>query len=100
MNGLIELPLQDTIDVHTAARMARVCPSTVRRWCDEGKVAACKPAGRWRVYRSEYVVWLTSGSTRTDDAPIFKPPVRLAVPPQRRPVKRSASTVTLPLFPE
>lgn len=63
MRGLIELPLEDTVDVHTAARIARVSDSTMRRWCDEGRVPACKPVGRWRIYRSELVVWIKSSNT-------------------------------------
>lgn len=70
MKGLIELPLEDTVDVHTAARIAQVSSSTVRRWCDEGRVAACKPVGRWRIYRTEFLTWIKStnqlpGAART-----------------------------------
>jgi excisionase family DNA binding protein len=62
MKGLIELPLEDTIDTHTAARTAQVTASTVRRWCDEGRIAACKPVGRWRIYRSAFLAWIESSN--------------------------------------
>ena len=61
--GFIELPLEDTIDVHTAARMAAVSDNTVRRWCDEGRIACCKPAGRWRIFRSQFLAWIQSSIT-------------------------------------
>jgi hypothetical protein len=53
--------------------MARVSSNTVLRWCNEGRVAACKPAGRWHIYRREYVAWIRGS--------ISLPPT---MPPARR----------------
>lgn len=50
--------LEDTIDVFTAARMARVSPESMRRWCDEGRVSAYKLVGRWRIDREAFYSWL------------------------------------------
>ena len=55
---LVELPLKDTIDVFTAARMAAVSAETIRRWCDEGRVPCVKLVGRWRIFRSEFLAWI------------------------------------------
>lgn len=96
MAGLIELPLQDTIDTHTAARMARVSESTVRRWCDEGRIAAVRPAGRWRIYRSEYLAWI-----KPDYTPVVAAVKRSLTVAALPAGKRARPRVeTLPLFPE
>lgn len=42
-------PLADTVDTHTAARIAQVKEVTIRRWCVEDRVLAHRPGGRWRV---------------------------------------------------
>jgi predicted site-specific integrase-resolvase len=47
-----ELPLHDTVDAFTAARIASVSPATIRRWCEDGRVGAWKLVGRWRVDRA------------------------------------------------
>ena len=52
MDGLNSLPLDDAIEVFHAARIAKVSPSTMRRWCEEKRVKAWKPVGRWRVERT------------------------------------------------
>lgn len=54
------VPLEETIDVWTAARVARVSPETIRRWCDEGRLAAYKLVGRWRIERAEFYNFLSS----------------------------------------
>jgi excisionase family DNA binding protein len=46
------LPLEDTIDVFTAARIARVHENTIRRWCEEGRLSANRIGKKWRVYRA------------------------------------------------
>ncbi|HZL55701.1 MAG TPA: helix-turn-helix domain-containing protein [Bryobacteraceae bacterium] len=43
------LPLEETFDTFTAARVAKVTMKTIRDWCERGRVPACKPVGRWRV---------------------------------------------------
>lgn len=50
--------LEDTIDVFTAARLARVSPESMRRWCDEGRLPAYKLVGRWRIKREPFMTWL------------------------------------------
>jgi hypothetical protein len=50
--------LDETIDVFTAARMARVSPESMRRWCDQGIVVAYKLVGRWRIDREAFYTWL------------------------------------------
>ena len=52
------VPLEDTIDVFTAARTANVSQETMRRWCDEGHVAAYKLVGRWRIDLAEFNAFL------------------------------------------
>jgi len=52
--------LEDTLDVFTAARMARVSPESMRRWCDEGRIHAYKLVGRWRIYREPFETWLSA----------------------------------------
>jgi predicted site-specific integrase-resolvase len=64
MKSLITLPLEETVDVATAARMAMVSQTTVRRWCDEGRIACLKPFGRWRIYRIPFLASI-SAAVRT-----------------------------------
>jgi hypothetical protein len=45
----LQLPLEESFDVFTAARVAKVSQKTMRRWCEENRVVAFKPVGRWRV---------------------------------------------------
>jgi hypothetical protein len=45
------LPLEESFDVFTAARVAKVSQKTIRRWCEENRVIAFKPVGRWHVDR-------------------------------------------------
>jgi excisionase family DNA binding protein len=80
--GLIERPLEDTIDVHTAARIAAVSDGTVRRWCDEGRIACCKPAGRWRVFRTQFLAWIESSVSNPAQLPMI--PTRSAETTRRR----------------
>lgn len=56
----LELPLEDTLDVFTAARVALVSPNTLRRWCDEGRFPCWKLVGQWRVEREPFYEWLRS----------------------------------------
>jgi excisionase family DNA binding protein len=50
--------VEETIDSHTAARVARVSESTIRRWCDMGEIPAYKMVGRWRINRAKFIEWL------------------------------------------
>lgn len=52
------VPLEATIDVFTAARTAGVSEETMRRWCDEGRVAAYKLVGRWRIDQEQFTLFL------------------------------------------
>lgn len=54
------VPLEETIDVWTAARIARVSPESIRRWCDEGRIPAYKLVGRWRIERAEFYAFLSA----------------------------------------
>jgi excisionase family DNA binding protein len=59
----LKLPLvalEETLDVWTAARIARVSPETIRRWCDEGRITAYKLVGRWRIDREAFYAFLAS----------------------------------------
>lgn len=56
----LELPLADTMDVFTAARVAQVTPSTMRRWCELGFFPAYKLVGVWRVERESFYTWVRS----------------------------------------
>jgi hypothetical protein len=55
------LPLDESLDTFTAARIAKVSESTVRRWCDEARVQACKPVGRWRVDKRSLYALIQAG---------------------------------------
>lgn len=57
--------IEETIDPHTAARMADVSEETVRRWCDAGQVPAYKLVGRWRINRALFVEWLDTLKQRS-----------------------------------
>jgi excisionase family DNA binding protein len=48
----LELPLEDTVDVFTASRIAKVSVYTIRRWCESGRLSANRLGKKWRVYRS------------------------------------------------
>jgi hypothetical protein len=54
------VPLEETIDVWTAARIARVSPETIRRWCDAGLFPSWKLVGRWKVERAGFYNFLTT----------------------------------------
>lgn len=54
------VPLEETLDVWTAARIAKVSPESIRRWCDEGRITAYKLVGRWRIERSAFYSFLES----------------------------------------
>ena len=56
----LELPLEDTLDTFTAARIARCSPETIRRWCDQGRFPAYKLVGRYRIERAAFYSWLKS----------------------------------------
>ena len=58
------LPLDDTIDTFTAARIAKVTEPTIRRWCEAGRVRACKPVGRWCVDRKSLYALIQAGMNR------------------------------------
>ena len=60
----LTLPLfaVETLDVTTAARLARVSPETMRRWCECRIVPAFKLVGRWRLLRREFHAWLEQHS--------------------------------------
>jgi predicted site-specific integrase-resolvase len=57
---VLELPLEDTLDVFTAARIARVSAATMRRWCDAGLFPCYKLVGQWRVERAAFYDWIRS----------------------------------------
>ena len=54
------VPLEETLDVWTAARIAKVSPESIRRWCDEGRITAYKLVGRWRIEREAFYSFLAS----------------------------------------
>ncbi|MGE5487556.1 MAG: helix-turn-helix domain-containing protein [bacterium] len=56
----LELPLEDTLDVFTAARIARVSTWTIRRWCEQGLFPCYKLVGQWRVERAPFYAWIHS----------------------------------------
>jgi hypothetical protein len=60
------LPLDDTIDTFTAARIAKVTESTMRRWCEEARVHAWKPVGRWRVDRKSLYELIKAGQNTAE----------------------------------
>jgi excisionase family DNA binding protein len=70
---LVAMPLEDTVNIFTAARMARVSPETMRRWCDHGRIPCVKLVGRWRVYKSALIAWMESKQVK---------PLVLNFPPQ------------------
>lgn len=47
----LEFPLEDTISIFYAAKAAKVTESTMRRWCEMGKVRANQTGKKWAVYR-------------------------------------------------
>jgi len=55
------LPLDDTLDTFTAARIAKVTEKTMRQWCERGRVGAWKPVGRWRVERKSLYALIAAG---------------------------------------
>jgi predicted site-specific integrase-resolvase len=55
------LPLDESIDTFTAARIAKVSEITMRRWCNDGVVGACKPVGRWRVDKKSLYALIAAG---------------------------------------
>lgn len=55
------LPLAESLDTFTAARIAQVTESTVRRWCEEARIQACKPVGRWRVDKRSLYALIEAG---------------------------------------
>lgn len=52
------VPMAETIDVWTAARLAEVSQESIRRWCDEGRITAYKLVGRWRIDREAFYAFL------------------------------------------
>jgi hypothetical protein len=56
----LELPLEDTLDVFTAARIALVSANTIRRWCDQGRFPCYKLVGQWRIERYPFYAWIES----------------------------------------
>jgi predicted site-specific integrase-resolvase len=56
----LEMPLEDTLDVYTAAALAKVSPQTMRRWCDEGRFPVWKLVGQWRIDRIPFYEWMRS----------------------------------------
>jgi predicted site-specific integrase-resolvase len=57
---LLLLPLEDTLDVFSAARVAKVSPSTLRRWCELGFFPCYKLVGNWRIERESFYEWIRS----------------------------------------
>jgi excisionase family DNA binding protein len=57
-------PLEETIDVFTAARAARVSCETIRRWCEEHRFRSYKLVGRWRIDRSAFQSFLNSARSQ------------------------------------
>lgn len=55
------LPLDDSLDVFTAARIAKVSTATMRHWCEQGRVGAWKPGGRWRVDKASLYALIEQG---------------------------------------
>ena len=55
------LPLDESFDTFTAARIAKVTEPTMRRWCHTGIVGACKPVGRWRVDKKSLYALIAAG---------------------------------------
>ena len=64
------LPLDDSLDTFTAARVAKVSESTIRRWCEEARVTACKPVGRWRVDRRSLYALIEDGQNKPNPVPL------------------------------
>ena len=58
------VPLEETIDVFTAARAARVSCETIRRWCEERRIVSYKLVGRWRIDRPAFQSFLDSARTQ------------------------------------
>jgi excisionase family DNA binding protein len=54
------LPIEETIDVFTAARIVGVSMETIRRWSEERRFPAYKIVGRWRIDRRGFFAWLES----------------------------------------
>ena len=52
------VPLEDTLDVFSAARATGVSPETIRRWCDEGRITSYKLVGRWRIDKQAFLMFL------------------------------------------
>ncbi|MFB3828942.1 MAG: helix-turn-helix domain-containing protein [Bryobacteraceae bacterium] len=87
---MIELPLRDMIDVFTAARAVGVSPETIRRWCDQGRIPCVKLVGRWRIFRSEFVTWISTST--------ILPLVPLEDPSKKTSTKPTKPTKQLDLF--
>ena len=58
------LPLADTINVFTAARVAGVSVETIRRWCEERRIVSWKLVGRWRIDRQAFYSFLDDARSR------------------------------------
>lgn len=56
-------PLPEFLTTDEVADMLAVDPSTVRRWIEAGRLPACKPAGGWRILRSDVEAMLRASST-------------------------------------
>lgn len=41
------------LSVKEVAELFRVCPKTVRRWIEDGKISASRPGRDWRIARSD-----------------------------------------------
>lgn len=63
------LPLEETFDTFTAARVAKVDPKTIRRWCEESRVHAFKPVGRWYISKQSLYDLIAASSNRRPQAP-------------------------------
>lgn len=58
------LPLDESLDTFTAARIAKVSEKTMRRWCEDDRVLAFKPVGRWRVDKKSLYSLIEAGRNR------------------------------------
>ena len=62
----LELPLEDTIDVFTASRVAKVSTSTIQRWCEEKRFPSFKLGRPWMIERKPFYAWIESRHFRPD----------------------------------
>lgn len=83
----MDIPERDTFSPKEVASMLGHDSSTVSRWCQEGKIAARKPFGRWAIARDAVVALLVAFGISAQAPQPSQPPVsgRTAVPEARRP---------------